>query len=143
MGRVLTLDEIAELTAPKKKVKDKPQTVRFPAPPQHGPLRYMETSDLCVVAGYWSYPENNEEKVWMKTKGCRTQTHYRLEGIPMCCTHALRMMNEMLHDKGFDYTELILDEKTVQQIEHEAVQARLIRGNERLAKQLQAALDNE
>ena len=142
MGRALTADEIADIIAPKKKIKDKPQTVRFPAPPQHGPLRYVEQSALCVVAGYWSYPENNEEKVWVKTKsGCRTQTHYRVNGIPMCCTHALRTLNDMLIEENYDVKEYIMTPDEAAQAEITALkesESRLIKVNDELLRKLEA-----
>lgn len=102
-GKPLTAQELDGLLKPKsQQVKEKPQTIRFPAPPQHGPLRYTEESSLCVVAGYWTYPENNDERVWKKSNACRSQTHYRVQGIPMCCTHALRKLNDMLVELGVE-----------------------------------------
>jgi hypothetical protein len=102
MGIALTPEQIAEIMAPKSKVKEKPQTRRFPAPPQDGPLRYFETPELCVVAGYFKYNEDGS-KEWVKTLGaCKSQTYYRVQGIPMCGTHALRKLNEMLIDLGIE-----------------------------------------
>lgn len=101
-GKPLTAEDIQDLVAPKPKIKEKPQTRRFPAPPQQGPLRYAEVSDLCVVAGYYKYNEDGS-KEWVKTHGgCKTQTHYRVKGIPMCATHALRHLNELLIEAGVD-----------------------------------------
>jgi|SRR6266576_1181988 len=143
MGRVLTNEEIQELMAPKSKVKDKPPLKRFPAPPQHGPLRYYEVPSLCVVAGYWSYPENNEEKVWVKSKsgGCRTQTYYKVDGIPMCCTHALRTLNDMLIEENYDVKEYIMTPDETAQAEITALkesESRLIKVNDQLLRKLEA-----
>jgi hypothetical protein len=136
MGVALTAEQIKEIMAPKTKAqKPKTETVRFPAPPQHGPLRYVDRSTSCVVAGYWSYPESNEEKVWVKTRGCRTQTHYRLNGIPMCSTHVIRAMNDLLIDSKFDFTEFIMTADEALESENEELReqnAKLIRVADRL-----------
>jgi hypothetical protein len=85
---------LAALLQPKSQKKEKPPQKRFPAPPQEGPLRYYENEMRCVVAGYYNYEDGN--KVWVKTQGCHASTHYKFLGKPVCSTHALREMNELL-----------------------------------------------
>lgn len=92
-----------------KAPKEKPQTVRFPAPPQHGPLQYVEVSAACVVAGYYEYDKENN-RTWKKSNACKSQTHYRLKGVPMCSTHALRTMNDMLIERDFDFSEQVIEQ---------------------------------
>lgn len=50
----------------------------YPIPPQYGPLRHFENEMRCAC------------------RGCGCSTYLRLEGIPRCSIHAMKMMNEML-----------------------------------------------
>jgi hypothetical protein len=67
----------------------------YPPPPQVGPYKLYDQEMFCVVSGYYV------EGVWHKTKGaCRSPTYIKVQGIPMCATHALMKLNEMLVERG-------------------------------------------
>ena len=104
-NKPLSAEDIAALTKPKSQQKPA-QTTRpskFQPPPQNGPLQIVDTSKLCIVAGYWAYPETNQERVWVKTnRACGSPTYLRVRGAPMCHIHAIRALNEMLIEAGVE-----------------------------------------
>lgn len=51
---------------------------RYPIPPQHGPLRWYDTSYRCA------------------SRGCGSPTRYKLNGVPYCSVHVIRKMNDMI-----------------------------------------------
>jgi hypothetical protein len=108
MPEALTKEQIDMIMGGKKPKKEVAPIKRFPAPPQFGPLIYVEKEARCVVAGYYTYETDEEgkytgKKEWIKstTGGCHSSTNYRVNGKPMCVTHALRELNELLIDRDF------------------------------------------
>lgn len=95
-SKPLTAQDIQDLVRPKSAQKAKPPQKRFPAPPQDGPLRYYENEARCVNSGYYRYEDDNTKKIWVKSNTCGSPTHYRLLGKPLCATHSIRVMNEIL-----------------------------------------------
>lgn len=51
---------------------------RYPRVEQFGPLRWFDVEMRCAC------------------RGCSSPTHCKLEGIPRCGMHSLKLMNEML-----------------------------------------------
>jgi hypothetical protein len=66
----LTQQQIAELLKPKVQVSN--------APPQTGPLRYYDREMRCA------------------SRGCGSPTYTKVEHVPLCMTHALRKLNELV-----------------------------------------------
>jgi len=52
--------------------------IKYPVPEQRGPLRRFEREMRCA------------------SRGCGSSTYFKLQGIPYCMIHCLRLMNEML-----------------------------------------------
>lgn len=100
MNRTLDTDELTKLLAPKPQAK--PKTERHPLPPQVGPLRYYDKEERCVSAGYWAIDRETNTRYWKKGNACRSPTHYKLQGIPICSAHALDKMNHMLIELGVE-----------------------------------------
>jgi hypothetical protein len=63
-----------------------PQTLaeRFPAPDQHGPLRQFDTEMRCA------------------SRGCGSSTFLKVQGVQYCTTHALKMLNDLLIERGVE-----------------------------------------
>ncbi len=53
-------------------------TTTYEAPVQHGPLRRFDRPARCA------------------SRGCGTETYYKVLNAPRCMTHALRELNELL-----------------------------------------------
>jgi hypothetical protein len=94
----LSSEEIASLLAPKLKPKkdvrpkwqqyadgvsdERELRKRYPIHQQIGPVKLTDTERRCV------------------SRGCSSPTYYKLQGIPYCSTHLIRLVNEMLIAKG-------------------------------------------
>ena len=59
-------------------------STRHPAPEQHGPLRWVDSTLRCA------------------SRGCGSPTNCKLKGIPYCLMHTLGKMNDMLLELGVE-----------------------------------------
>jgi len=75
----LDLNTITELLKPQRTpAAPKPPTTHRVVIEQYGPLRWFDTEMRCV------------------SRGCSSPTYCKLEGVPYCTMHALKLMNELL-----------------------------------------------
>ena len=86
MNKVLDPDTIAKLlergTEPDGGYTHEYLRAKYPIPPQEGPLRYYDRTTPCA------------------SKGCRSPSHYKVQGVTYCTPHALKKLNHMLIDLG-------------------------------------------
>lgn len=61
-----------------------PTAGQYTQTPQNGPLRYFDREMRCA------------------SRGCGSSTHYKLQSIPYCSTHTIKLMNEMLIKHGVE-----------------------------------------
>lgn len=54
----------------------------YPVPPQYGPLRQFDKEMRCMSG--------------TKLHRCGSSTFYKVNGVPMCMTHALRALNDII-----------------------------------------------
>ena len=80
----LTQDEIATILwkpEPKRRVSvDKAKVPKaYSAPPQYGPLRFLEHEAKC------------------NSRNCGSPTYVKVDGMTYCTMHALRYLNDVVH----------------------------------------------
>lgn len=80
----LSVDEIQKLLAKRssgdsgRRISPATNSGPYSAPPQYGPLRWCDDSFRCA------------------SRGCASPTVLKVDGIPRCGVHALRILNEMV-----------------------------------------------
>ena len=81
MNRTLSLDEILGIVD-----EDANPTHGYPPPKQSGPLRWFDKEMRCLHDGVFD----------KRRIVCHSPTYCKLDGVPMCTIHALKVMNELL-----------------------------------------------